>query len=410
MTKKYNILFSGWIMPAAHSYSCVNCFQLLYLYKNYKDCINFYVDERPYYNPAWPRKLCYGSKNEILTNEEIFKKWDPSIKIDLEYRITFPYDITRPVDSRHKVIVFYTSEFKNLEPNYFSVLGQQLPNNDLIKDYLTDKNIYFHAPSLWSAAGLQKYKVEDYRNRVITHGIDPDIIKPLTDDIRMKTRAKYNITNEDILLLNIGSMTGNKGISLILQVLNILVNRMKKQNYKLILKGSKDLYNSQLIVKAYLEQLVQFNITKEEIDNLINNHIILIFETISYNDIAKLYNASDLYINPYSAEGFNLTPLEALACGLSVVIPETGVTMEYVIPIIENGGREYIHLIKSTLFTDKNNNTANNIDGNHLLEIVANFKRPTMSSDKMVSFIQENYSWSEVSHLLFNYFDTVINK
>ena len=83
--KKYNILFSGWIMPAAHSYSCVNCFQLLSLYENYKDRINFYIDERPYYNPTWPRKLVYGSKNEIITNEEIFKKYNPEYPFEYKF-------------------------------------------------------------------------------------------------------------------------------------------------------------------------------------------------------------------------------------------------------------------------------------------------------------------------------------
>ena len=50
--RKLNILFEGWI-NIGHSYAIVNCFQLIHLYKNYKDKANFYVREREYYRKEW---------------------------------------------------------------------------------------------------------------------------------------------------------------------------------------------------------------------------------------------------------------------------------------------------------------------------------------------------------------------
>lgn len=52
---KLNVLFEGWI-NIGHSYAIVNCFQLIHLFKNYKDKINFYVNEREYYRKEWNDK------------------------------------------------------------------------------------------------------------------------------------------------------------------------------------------------------------------------------------------------------------------------------------------------------------------------------------------------------------------
>jgi len=91
--KIMNILFSGWTRASGHSYNNVNCFQLLALYENYRDRINFYIDERPYFNVNWPGNLVYGPENNKIIEQ--FPKHDPNnkINIDLEYRITYPHDI-----------------------------------------------------------------------------------------------------------------------------------------------------------------------------------------------------------------------------------------------------------------------------------------------------------------------------
>jgi len=409
MTQKYNILFSGWF-NVAHSYAIINCFQLLALYENYKDRINFYIDERPYYNPEWSKikKLVYGdSLNKILMD---FQKYNKDLhKIDLEYRCTYEYDIT--VKNPWPVCIFYTAEFNNLEPYYFK-------NNNIIQTSLLEitdhihKNInklYFTAPTKWSADGLTFAKIPNNHNKVITHGVSSGLLQ-FKENGRQMIRNKYNIKDDDIVLLNIGALTGNKSILLILQVLNIIVNRYQKKNYKLILKGSKDLYNSQLIVKGYLDQLPQLNITSSEIDNLINNYIILIFDTLTYEEMANLYSAGDLYLSPFIAEGFNLTPLEALSCLRPIVIPETGASIEYAKPIFENDpeiNKNFIYFIRSKVI-DSSGKKINEIDGNHFLEIVLNFKKSPLNSEKLLKYLNENYSWSKVSHLLFKYFEEII--
>jgi glycosyltransferase involved in cell wall biosynthesis len=49
-------------------------------------------------------------------------------------------------------------------------------------------------------------------------------------------------------------------------------------------------------------------------------------------DMARLYQAADVYVAPYSAEGFNLPVLEAAACGTAVICTAGGPTDDFTDP------------------------------------------------------------------------------
>ena len=116
------------------------------------------------------------------------------------------------------------------------------------------------------------------RNRTITHGVDTSIFYRKNDlnKTRNEIRKMYNVKDSDILMINIGAMTTNKGILLILEALHNLVNKMKKTHFKLMLKGSGDLYMCQQFLESYFIQFKQRGImSQEDIDN-VYNHIIFI--------------------------------------------------------------------------------------------------------------------------------------
>ena len=220
---KTKILFRGWLQ-IPHSYSLVNCFQLVHLFKNYSDKIDFYVEEMPYFRQEWnnSKKLVYTqSYNDIIKN---FKKWNGE-EVDLIYSMTYPYNITMEnAKINNKVIpkcVFYTSEFATLDPNYF-VCNKSLTSDKSIETYIQEnEKLYMTSPSVWSSLGMKKYKISDSRNRIITHGVDPEIFR-FDVTSRNNIRRFYNVKDSDILLINIGAMTKNKGIILILLCLNHL--------------------------------------------------------------------------------------------------------------------------------------------------------------------------------------------
>ena len=130
-----------------------------------------------------------------------------------------------------------------------------------------------------------------------------------------------------------------------------------------------------------------------------------------------MFNAADLYISPYLAEGFNLTVLESLCAGLPVLVPETGSTHEYINDIASNGGEKYIYKLKSQVGAYSNGMHQNIINAQDLTNLLKD-NLDTLESMKeeryklyatLQSFIQDNYSWDSVSSLLYDYFGTIVN-
>lgn len=413
MKKTINILFYSW-KDIPHSYGIVSAFLLIHLYKNYgpngkikKNGVTLLVQEAPYFRPHWIKKLTYTDEyNNILNNLKI---WDKKEKIDIIYSQTYPYDITRENVPK---IVFYTSEFSKLSKDYF--LLRNISNFDLnfIKNYLNENdNIYFTSPSKWSENGMKELLYDDDRNRIITHGVDTSIFKKHNDNnfIRDKIRKKYNIQQDDILLINIGAMTTNKGILLILEALHILVNKNNKKQYKLMLKGSGELYSCKQFLLQYFEHFQNHNIMNNaDIDNLLNNHIIFTEKMLNFNTINDLFNASDLYISPYLAEGFGLTMLEALSSGLRILVPQTGSTSDYINQIlnseIHEQAKNYIYFVNSYVSCDGNGLMQNNISVNDLIHSInsINFNK-NISETEIVNYIDKHLSWNYVSTLLYEY-------
>jgi glycosyltransferase involved in cell wall biosynthesis len=212
-------------------------------------------------------------------------------------------------------------------------------------------------------------------------------------------------------------MTKNKGILYILQVIHILVNKLNKKHFKLLLKGSSDLYQAKQFLESYFEELQNSKImSKDEMNYLLTNNIIFTEKTLTFKQIRHLYNACDLYISPYLAEGFNLCCLEALACGLNVIVPKTGSTEKYISDIYNNGGKDSIYYVNSEIAKIDNGLQVNNIDGNHLLSVLINFekdsinKKQNIHEKEMLNYIDTNYSWNTISHQLYDYLYKLANK
>lgn len=419
---KMKILVRGWY-KIPHSYGIVNCFQLIHLQKNVKD-IEIYIEEMPYYMKNWNnnKKLVYNEEYNNIINE--FKNWSGE-KVDIVYSITYEYDITKVIVNGENIpkCVFYTSEFGKLDRQYFIVYENNNKCNfrseeDLKRYMEINKEIYFTSPSKWSSKGLLEYDINRDRNRTITHGVDTSIFKLNGIEQRNETRERYKINKEDVLMINIGAMTQNKGILQIIETMNELVNKKGKKKFKLMLKGTGDLYESKKFIELYFEKLkIEGKITQSEEENLLRNNIIFIDKTLSYERINDLFNAADIYFSPYIAEGFNLTVLEALATGMQVIVPETGSTEDYINKIgMENG--DYIHKVRSQVVELEDGKKQNHIKVSDIVKTIIeeeyNIEKMKMDRTreykKLVEYIEENYSWKRVSEMLYEYLEYIIEK
>lgn len=403
-----SVLFEGWRL-LQHSYGNVLAFLLVHLWKQYgpnkTNEIIFYVRECSYCDINWKnkQKLTYSPEyNRILKNLKPYN----GEKVDIIYRQTYPYNLEPPQTptlTPTPVCVFYTSEFAILNNSYF----HHDPKQDIRNYLIRNPNFYFTAPSEWSARGMTGYLEDKTRNKVISHGVDTSIFyRHSNDSIRQQIRRKYNILDNDILLINIGAMTMNKGIFLILEALHHLVN-IKKLPFKLLLKGMTDLYKSREFVDSYINHL-GYNTTN------LKSHIIFVDGTLNYDEINDLFNASDLYISPYLAEGFGLTMLEALASGLRVLVPRTGSASDYIDPICKNGGEPYIYYVDSVIIQDGAGLYKNHIDTSSIINILSNnINNIKITLDDktyllLKKYIKKNYSWYKISTDLYNYFRDII--
>lgn len=422
--RKTRVLIEGWI-NIPHSYAIVNCLQLVHMIKlQDKYNLEFYVRETEYYNPNWNnnKKLMFSQEyNDILTN---LKQWNANIEIDLIYRISYPYNISIYSDQKHiPTCVFFTSEFATLDVKYFKLNS---PNYKVVDDHLLElhmknnKNLSFVTPSEWSLLGMKTYIASEteLRNKVkvIPHGVDTTIFyRDLSK--RNQIRSRYDVKDNEVLFMNIGSMTRNKGILEILVTMKLLVFDANTQNVKLLLKGTQDLYESKQFLESYLATLVERNImTRDQSVKLVESHIIFTDTTFTFGLLNDLYNAADVYISPYLAEGFNLTVLEAITAGLHVLVSDRGSTEGYIGDILKNvnSSDQVIHKIPVEVVNADNNKKMNRINvvdiANLILRKLPNLTRKQSEEDynNLFNYISKDYSWTAVADQLSKHILTLI--
>ena len=111
-----------------------------------------------------------------------------------------------------------------------------------------------------------------------------------------------------------------------------------------------------------------------------------------------MYNITDCYVSPYRAEGFNLTPLEAAACGTPIIVTKGGSTDDYFdeklglqieSEIIQNGDLTSLKpkidsLVKCILSVMENPKTYGGLNGSE--------------------YIKKNFTWYSAVKKLYNIF------
>jgi len=160
--------------------------------------------------------------------------------------------------------------------------------------------------------------------KVISHGVDPFTFFPVDPELRTLYRELLGIKPDDFVLLSVSALTENKGIDALLRA--FLTLKQTKPELKLIIKRPGNLYG--ISVQTYLSQLTE----PAELRCFSEKYLIDIVEisdNFDFDGMRALYNACDVYVSPYKAEGFNLPSLEAAACGVPILVTKGGATDDY---------------------------------------------------------------------------------
>ena len=153
-------------------------------------------------------------------------------------------------------------------------------------------NLNFIAISNWIAQQKKESFLRDKPVTVIHNGIDLTQFKPTTSDFR----KKHDIEKKRVYL-GVASVWDRR-------------------------KGYETFINlSQMINED--EAIVMVGLNKEQLKHLPKN-IIGIERTNSVKELAEIYSAADVFVNPTLGDNFPTVNLEAIACGTPVVTYNTG--------------------------------------------------------------------------------------
>jgi len=209
-----NILIEGW-RGINHSFSLVNQWQIIELLKT----SNIYFKDVPFISDQWNKE---DNSSGFETNIENLINKIPEANsnkdIDITYRISCPFDFNENFKSK-LLFVFGTCEYKYLYQNNYKNNSPDKINKN--------KNIFLHVPSNWSKKGFMNVGFEENQIIVVPHGVNMKDFNLLSNKEIKNIKKEYQINDENIVLSNIGAMSENKGIEILVSAYGILKKNIK---------------------------------------------------------------------------------------------------------------------------------------------------------------------------------------
>ena len=147
-------------------------------------------------------------------------------------------------------------------------------------------------PSEWLADTVKESFLKDSTVKVINNGIELGVFKPTDSDFRVR----HGLEGKKILLGVSFGWDKRKGLDVFVELSKRLTD-----DYRIVLVG-----------------------TNENTDKLLPNNILSIHRTQNQAELAEIYSAADLFVNPTREENYPTVNMEALACGTPVLTFRTG--------------------------------------------------------------------------------------
>ncbi len=154
------------------------------------------------------------------------------------------------------------------------------------------------APSQWLANLVKQSFLKEYPIKVINNGIDLSVFKPTESNFR----EKYDLQDKFIVLGVAFGWGQRKGLDVFIELSKRLPN-----DYQIVLVGTDD------------------NVDKQLPPNIISIH-----RTQNQTELAEIYSAANLFVNPTREDNFPTVNIESLACGTPVLTFNTGGSPEII--------------------------------------------------------------------------------
>lgn len=310
--RRLKLIVESW-RGLPHSYSIVNMNQLAILSR--RDGLELAHRDMPLHGQVFqPRRgLLPAAIDEAVYG---VRTAEPDEPCDALLRMDHPFRVT-PEPQAGRVFTFGTCELGTVGP-------ENLPATMTLAEAtsvpLASGGVSIITPSRWSRDGFARSGAKAARTHVIPHGVDPAIYKPADNAARARLREMNNVA-EKTVFLHVGGMTFNKNIGALVRAFAALLKTHPTAH--LIMKGTDSIYASHGSLDYELAMLGAASEAE------VRRHMTYIGADLTTPQMADLYQAADVYLAPYRAEGFNLPVLEAAACGCTIVTSKGGPTDDF---------------------------------------------------------------------------------
>ena len=160
------------------------------------------------------------------------------------------------------------------------------------KALFTGLDLTVVTPSQWLADLVKQSFLKEHPVYVVHNGIDLDVFKPTPGPFR----EKYGLENKHVVLGVSFGWGVRKGLDAFIKLAGSL-----PRAYQIVLVG-----------------------TDPNTDKLLPPNIISIHRTQNQQELAEIYSAADVFVNPTREENYPTVNMEALACGTPVLTFQTG--------------------------------------------------------------------------------------
>ncbi|MBQ8302252.1 MAG: glycosyltransferase [Clostridia bacterium] len=160
------------------------------------------------------------------------------------------------------------------------------------KALFTGLDLTIVTPSKWLADQVKQSFLKDCEVKVINNGIDLSVFYPRESDFRVK----YSLEDKFIILGVAFGWGVRKGLDVFIEL-----SKRLDERFKIVLVGTDD-----------------------KVDKQLPDNIISIHRTNNQAELAEIYSAVDLLINPTREDTFPTVNIESIACGTPVLTYNTG--------------------------------------------------------------------------------------
>lgn len=202
-----------------------------------------------------------------------------------------------------KEVIFSFHGFMHDDPA--SVLANRHRGIDMEKLYINGAravhNSVYLTPDM-RKKGIEQLKIKEHHSCIIPNGVSTDKFH-FAPEQRQELREKLNIAEDALVFISVGALTRRKNHKSFIEFLE----RNKINAYYWIIGKA---------VGQEKETRTELHQTAENASNV----EVKIIDYVPHDALFKYYSAADIYAHPSSSEGQALVALEAMCCGLPLIV------------------------------------------------------------------------------------------